>query len=853
MYRKNDNEGSELLIVEDSPTQSEKLRHTLTANGFTVASVSNALEALTAVRERPPSLVITDVVMTGMDGYELCRRLKSDKLTEGTPVILVTSLSGPEEILHGLECGADNFIRKPYEDEYLLSRIHQVLAGRDDHSSGALRAGFEINIDGRPIVIDPRHKQILNLLLSTYEEATHLSERLARSNFILNVQYRMTEALNRATREAEVCAAALDHVMEIPGVRAGWLSLEDPESGFRTADVRGMPPEVVGETGFDEDCACRRLLTDGDLKRTGEAHECPLLLRAPRELGLPHSHFCVPLQVEQRVLGVMSLVGDEDTGFTDEKNQMIQNIGNQVGTALERARMREEMRNMVLQRTFALSSEIEQRKNAQASQARLAATLETTTDLVVLMDAQGKVEYLNQAVKSLLGLQGDEIPAGVSFSDLFQDRAPLSLFEKAFPSADRDGSWRGEVTFVSREGTDVPVSLVVLSHRDLETDNRYYSAVARDVSESKRAQARIRTQLERMAALREMDIAITSSLDLRVALNILIDQVTGRLGVDAASVLVLNRELNILDPIVSRGFATRTLLPVHLGDGLPGRAALERNTVRSSEYSTDESPPRSAFFASERFASYYGVPLVARGQVNGVLEVFHREHLDPDREWLDFLEALAGQAAISVDVAQLFDSLQRSKTELSLAYDATIEGWSLAMDLRDKETEGHTKRVTDLSLRLARRLGLSDAELVQIRRGALLHDIGKMGVPDNVLLKPGKLTEQEWTLMRKHPQYAYEMLSSIRYLRGAIDIPYCHHEKWDGTGYPRGLKGEQIPISARLFAVVDVWDALRSDRPYRKALSRQETIDHIVAGSGTHFDPTAVEAFLSLIAEEDVP
>src|SRR4030095_309227 len=148
-------------------------------------------------------------------------------------------------------------------------------------------------------------------------------------------------------------------------------------------------------------------------------------------------------------------------------------------------------------------------------------------------------------------------------------------------------------------------------------------------------------------------------------------------------------------------------------------------------------------------------------------------------------------------------------------YDSTIEGWSRALDLRDRETEGHTIRVTEMTLKIARIAGMADAELVHLKRGALLHDIGKMGIPDAILLKPDKLETEEWVIMRRHPVYAYELLLPIEYLQPSLDIPYCHHEKWDGSGYPRGLKGEQIPLAARLFAVIDVWDALRSDRPYR--------------------------------------
>jgi putative nucleotidyltransferase with HDIG domain len=193
---------------------------------------------------------------------------------------------------------------------------------------------------------------------------------------------------------------------------------------------------------------------------------------------------------------------------------------------------------------------------------------------------------------------------------------------------------------------------------------------------------------------------------------------------------------------------------------------------------------------------------------------------------------------------------EQQAKELILAYDATIEGWSHALDLRDKETEGHTQRVAQVTLRLARAMNVSEEQLVQIRRGALLHDIGKMGVPDDILHKAGFLTNEEWVIMRKHPVYAYEMLCPIPFLQHALDIPYSHHEKWDGSGYPHGLKGEEIPLAARIFAVVDVWDALRSDRPYRKSWPEERVREYIRTESGKHFDPRVVDAFLALLKEE---
>lgn len=193
--------------------------------------------------------------------------------------------------------------------------------------------------------------------------------------------------------------------------------------------------------------------------------------------------------------------------------------------------------------------------------------------------------------------------------------------------------------------------------------------------------------------------------------------------------------------------------------------------------------------------------------------------------------------------------LQARNQDLQASYETTLEGWSHALDLRDKETEGHTLRVTELTLRIARAMGFSAEQLVHVRRGALLHDIGKMGVPDQILHKPGPLTEEEWRSMKRHPELAYELLSPIQYLAPALDIPHYHHEKWDGTGYPDGLKGEEIPLAARIFAVVDVYDALTSDRPYRASWSKEQALAYIRSEAGRHFDPAVVDIFLKELSE----
>jgi PAS domain S-box-containing protein len=360
-------------------------------------------------------------------------------------------------------------------------------------------------------------------------------------------------------------------------------------------------------------------------------------------------------------------------------------------------------------------------------------------------------------------------------------------------------------------------------------------------------------RLKNLQALNTIDMAISGSVDLEITLDILLEQATTQLNVDAATILLYDPHTQTLEFRTQRGFRTTALqyTRLKLGESHAGQAALENKIIQILDMTTGQTGfLLSPLLRDEKFISYLSVPLTAKGQVQGVFEIFHRSPLNPDSEWMELLKALSTQAAIAIDNTTLFHDLQRSNVELIQAYDTTLEGWAKALELRDEETEGHTRRVTALTDRLAREMGMSDEEMIQVHRGALLHDIGKMGIPDSILLKPGKLTEEEWEIMRQHPVYAYNFISQIDYLRPALDIPYCHHEKWDGTGYPRGLKGEQIPLSARIFAVIDVWDALNSDRPYRKAWKKEKVFAHIQEQSGTHFDPQVVEVFLALVDSE---
>ncbi len=353
-------------------------------------------------------------------------------------------------------------------------------------------------------------------------------------------------------------------------------------------------------------------------------------------------------------------------------------------------------------------------------------------------------------------------------------------------------------------------------------------------------------QVHHLTTLREIDSAIASSFDLKVTLNILLDYMLKEMGVDGAVIFEYQQYQNTLTFVAGRGFDNTALgyLAAALRDPLSADAFMNRNDVYIEDLSVDSAKKH---LVVGDYVSYYGVPLVSKGQGKGVLEAFFKHSFVPTADWVDFVRTLAGQATIALDNSNLFDNLQRSKQELEMAYDTTLEGWGKALELRDKETQGHTRRVTDLTLMLARQMNIGNEDLIHIYRGALLHDIGKMGVPDHILRKAGKLDDDEWLEMHKHPRDAYDLLLPIAYLRPALDIPYCHHEYWDGSGYPRGLKAEEIPLAARIFAVVDVWDALLSDRPYRDAWSKEKVSEHIKQESGTHFDPQVVTIFLKMV------
>jgi diguanylate cyclase (GGDEF)-like protein len=368
----------EILIAEDSPTQAEQLQNLLEGHGYRVVVEVNGRKALEALRRRKTSLVISDIVMPEMNGYELCQAIKSDAALKDIPVILVTTLSDVLDIMKGLECGADNFIRKPYEEKYLLARVDYLLMNQEMRKSQKMQMGMEIHLGGQRHFITAERQQIVDLLISVYEEAIHLNEELktkqrelADSNRALTGLYHIAEGLNHAVSEREVCELALEHVVEIPGVRAGWISLREGESGFRFGAARNLPPALQAPGAMDGLCECRRRLLAGELDHVTNILECERLGKAKGDTQGLRYHISVPLWNGDQILGVMNLVGANQGLFREDELETLYGVGHQVGITLERARLHEHLEQLVVERTAALTAEIAERKRAEARIVRL--------------------------------------------------------------------------------------------------------------------------------------------------------------------------------------------------------------------------------------------------------------------------------------------------------------------------------------------------------------------------------------------------------------------------------------------------------------------------------------------------
>jgi PAS domain S-box-containing protein len=830
---------TKILIVDDEKNNLYLLQVLLSSNGYTLISASNGAEALDLARQVMPDVIISDILMPVMDGFSLCRACKEDERLRDIPFIFYTATYTDykdEEL--ALSLGAEQFIVKPTEPAQFLDLLKRTV----EKFAAGQQPARQTTID------DPTYYKEYNAVLihKLEDKVAQLEETNRKLELDIQVRKQAEDALlksknNYATlvgnASVGVYQANLDGTIlfanqelarignfESPADLIGskiLIHYKHPQDHTRMIEILkqelrvwNLETELLTRDGHTRTVLLNASLDDSTI--TGMVNDITERKQAEEKIRQQTSraqalvHTAAHINSSLKLDAVLDAVCEETARALDVPCVAI-NLVDMVSQTVS------------FVATYGLSPMYRQKQLGMPLASFGSVAAQTSDDPMVVLDLKTNPVLSDAALDPAFHFRTFVSTRIVNNGVLLGRLNVITL---------------GQVRHFS---DDELVLLQGLSNQAAQaiTNAHLFERTAR--------------HLKYIEALHTIDVAIANSLDVCLTLKMLVEEVIRQLEVDAVSVLLFKPATHTLEFTAGQGFRTTIIQKVklRLGEGLAGRAALDKRQYHIPNLADfGNEITHSSLFNEEGFLAYYGIPLYAKEQIIGVLEIFHRTPLHPDEDWTNFLETLSGQAAIAIDSAQSFEKLQHSNIKLVMAYDATIEGWSRAMDLRDNETEGHTQRVTQLAVQLAREMGISEEEIIHVRRGALLHDMGKLGIPDSILLKPDKLTPKEWGIMHQHPQYAYDMLSSIEYLRPALVIPYCHHEKWDGSGYPEGLKGEQIPLAARVFAVVDVWDALTSDRPYRKAWSRQQTLDYIREQTGKHFDPQVAQTLLAIIGKD---
>ena len=550
-----------------------------------------------------------------------------------------------------------------------------------------------------------------------------------------------------------------------------------------------------------------------------------------------HATIAIPLRIEDEIIGALVIYSSDVDAFDEEEVSLLTELAADLSYSINILRMQKQ--------------KIESEERLFETQQRVKEIFQRSPVGVIEWSKDLEVEIWNPAAEKIFGYTRDEA-IGKHVSFILNESSDVNIIDELEKAIKNEGEFHITNENITKDGDTIVCEWYNFPLYDQEEQLICVASLVDDDTDRVRSEEAREEQLQRLQALRRIDASILGSLDLKMILNTVIEECIGKFGIDAVSIYKYDQPMGILEYLSGKGFNLASWEQIQLkpSEGLAGQIFLKRKPLQIDDVaSIERESTRFDQLQNENFISYIGFPLISRGEIKGILEVFTRSFFSEQENWLDYLQMLAGQAAIAIENVDQFEKLQRLNINLASAYDKTIEGWSRTLELRDEETEGHTLRVTEMTLRLAEELGVDKEDLIQIRRGALLHDIGKMGIPDSILRKPGALTDNEWELMKQHPKIAYDLLTPIKYLRPALNIPYFHHEKWDGSGYPNKLAGEQIPLEARIFAVIDVWDALCSDRPYRKAWSEEKAIAYIKEQTGKHFDPKVVDIFLELVED----
>ena len=695
-----------------------------------------------------------------------------------------------------------------------------------------------------------------------YQQA---SQRLSELEFL----HRVTLAV-AATLDLD---AALEQAVTMLADELGYQHV-----GIALVDKAGQSVDLRAEHGIpmsDWGPAGQGVRVGQGLVGWVAQHGEPLLVndvtRDPRYLvGIPEtrSELVVPLRADGRVTGVINVESLQLDAFDAEDLRLLNTLAGQLANSIERARLFEATRRQlqelaVLHVVASAATEAigEDALIERATQVIGVAFFPDNFGLLLVDAAQGVLRIH----PSYRGIRDEDKQIAIPLGEGITGRVAASGQSRRVADASREpaylkvsGGMRSELCVPLMAGEHILGVINAESARPDafgEADEQLLVTLAGQLAtgiERARLFDETHRRAEELEALAAVSAALRQAQTREAMLPLLVETTMQLLNADSGALLLVEGET--LTFAAAHGPAEAMLGLQHpLGDdplwqvARTGEPMFIPDVTEQSEFTRWE--VCRALMAGLRACAC--VPLKTAESTVGLLHLACQSPREVTEGEIRLLTSIAEMAGNALHRTALHEQTLQDAIELARAYDTTLEGWARALELRDQETEGHTRRVTEMTLRLARAMGIGEAELVHIRRGALLHDMGKMGIPDGILLKPGPLTGEEWAIMRMHPQYAYDMLSPIAYLRPALDIPYCHHEKWDGTGYPRGLKDEQIPLAARVFAVVDVWDALNSDRPYRKAWQEDKVREYVRQQAGKHFDPQVVEMFLELLKTLD--
>ncbi|MFH2039466.1 MAG: HD domain-containing phosphohydrolase [Chloroflexota bacterium] len=690
-----------------------------------------------ALKERP-NVILLNMGMQGMDGYEVARLMKADENLKHIPLIFLTALKIDKKIrITALESGAEALLVRPFDETELITLVRAMV------KIHALTIREKQENEGLSRLVEERTTDIENEL-----QQGRKAEKEA-------------QAANAKLKQNQI---ALLHLME------------------------EMKDEISARQKAEEN-------------QKQHLKELEILAEFSKALG----QLMTPQQIGQKIVDLfvheLNWQHIAIRYYLPESDSLSLLAFNQPGI------INESERKMVMDRFNAMISKPGEGLSGWVWQTRQA---------MRVADVKQDKHYLDMFPGIKSGLY-----------------VPIMAGERAIGVISLESE---ELDAFSQADERMVTTLTAQAGIALDNARLFEQTVKR---------------LKNIESLRQIDRAISSNFDMKSTLAIISETAQNQLDVGAVDILLYNQHSQILNYIYGHGFRNSGVRETNLDlmGSLAGQVVKARKKIEFAEIKGGNAASLPANLASEEFISYIGVPLIAKSKVNGVLEVFERVNNKHDRDWYDYLEAFAHQASIAIDNSGLFENLQRLNIEMASEYDTTIGAWAQTLEIRDPSYTGHSRRVMEISVKIATALGIRGEKLLHLRHGIMMHDIGMLGIPEGILLKPGKLTASEWDLVRQHPRIAYDLLSQISNWHKSLDIPYSHHEKWDGSGYPQGLRNDVIPLGARICAVADVYDTLQMERPFRTAWKKAQAADYIRTGAGSHFDPEVVRIFFALIKD----